>query len=68
VQKDTGDLTVFFALLGSAHAKAALKTLAKLTQGEFHQLSLLFEHKSFCVPVDLRCSFRHKSIKVEHNS
>jgi len=31
--KKTDDLTVFFALLGTAHMKAALKTLVKLTPG-----------------------------------
>jgi len=30
-EKDTDDLTVFFALLGSMSVKAALKTLVKLT-------------------------------------
>jgi len=33
VPKDTSDLTVFFALLGSAHIKAAHGTLVKLTHG-----------------------------------
>jgi hypothetical protein len=31
--KNTDDLTVLFALLGSAHAKAARRTLMKLTPG-----------------------------------
>jgi len=31
VQKDTDDLTVIFALLRSAHVKAVLKMLVKLT-------------------------------------
>jgi len=33
VQKNTGKLSVFFALLGSAGVKAALKMLMKLTPG-----------------------------------
>jgi hypothetical protein len=33
VQKDTDDVTVFFALLGSSDTKAACKTLMKLTTG-----------------------------------
>jgi len=32
-EKDTNDLTVFFALLGSGGVKAARKTLMKLTPG-----------------------------------
>ncbi len=34
--KKADNLTVFFALLGSAHAKAACKMLMKLTPGVHH--------------------------------
>jgi hypothetical protein len=33
MQKDTVDLTVFFAILGSLHAKSARKTFVNLTLG-----------------------------------
>jgi len=40
------NLTVFFALLGSARVKAARRTLVKLTQvGQFHQRVTLIRSK-----------------------
>jgi len=35
--KKTDGLTVFFALLGSSYAKAAHRTLMKLTPGDLHE-------------------------------
>jgi len=41
VQKDTADLTVFIALLGSERIKAASKTLIKLTPAADRESAVL---------------------------
>jgi hypothetical protein len=52
VQKDIDDLTVFFTLSGSAHAKAALKTLMKLTRGFFDHEQDKFSDKRPRITMD----------------
>jgi len=47
-QKDTDDLTFFFALLGSSSVKAARKTLVKLTPGPLKNCCPKFSQKFVC--------------------
>jgi len=45
IAKNTDDLTVFFALLGSVSAKAACKTLVKLTPYSLTRTNNIYKHK-----------------------
>ncbi len=55
MQKDTDDLNVFFAHLGSLLVKAALKMLMKLTP-DFCVLVILLDQKSYSLQSQLKMS------------